>query len=906
MLPRTVHLLQNLLHRTQRGFIECLVASSFVFSIFASGDDLSSSKQTPPNIIFILADDLGWADLGCYGNQFNETPNIDDLAARGIRFTQAYASAPVCSPYRAALLTGQHPARLGLTDYLRPNSANALTTEIDTLPKVLSENGYMTGMIGKWHLTGYQHHGAEHEIRPEDHGFAWTFATETKGVGNGANFWPYRFRQQPISWIDISDNRLGPNEYLTDRLNIEAADFIDRHQDQPFLLYLSHYAPHSILNGRSDLVEKYRRKHPPGPSSRDRCYLCEDKNLGAGDPGNHWARHHNPHLAAMLESMDQGVGMIVERLKSLDLLDNTIIIFTSDNGGETNVTSNEPLRGGKSQLYEGGIRVPLIIHWPKVISEPSVSNLVTQNIDFYPTLLNATQIQDPNTSTDGISILKHIKNATTKSTREFIAWHYPLDHPHFLGGKSASGIRSGDWKLISGLHEHEIELYNLAIDQGEEHNVAEQQTEVVKQLTQQLSEWKSEVSARTPSRPFLVHASNLLFAEHFDSNHLSQRIWYNPNWITENGFLKRRSLEASNTRIFVKDVEYQDSIIRFDVRFCGANDIRLMTGNNGHYNTVLHLRRDHFFLQTAKDSSAGYESYRHGECEFDFGSGEWQSVTIEFTGQECVAHVNDRFVASAMHPMIDQVRDYLAIQVDAGEAEFDNFQLFSAKMLSENESRRSELEASIDQHPVHKSDEETIKILESNLHAWHKMNDREYQTLIATVEALDQQRKEKFPEVFISHKERRQEITAVRKQREQSDTVYRDLVGSRNHAKQAVDRWLKDHNPDFENTPSNQRDQKRHQLLGVYSIDPELKILMEALTMLESQLRTEYPQDYLTDAAIQEEKRKAAARVQDQPEFIELNQKRVAAFRHQQRYLQQQSEILRELLRKTDAGRLIP
>ncbi|MEC8306178.1 MAG: sulfatase-like hydrolase/transferase, partial [Planctomycetota bacterium] len=178
-------------------------------------------------------------------------------------------------------------------------------------------------------------HDAEHEIRPADHGFQWDFGTEVKSVGNGANFWPYVFRDQPIRWLDIEHPRLGEEEYLTDRLNQEAVDFVERHQQEPFFLYLSHYAPHTILNGRPDLVEKYRKKHPPGKSSRPHCYLCEDAGLGKGDPLHHWAQDHNPHLAAMIESIDHGVGQLQEKLEALGLSENTIFIFTSDNGGET-------------------------------------------------------------------------------------------------------------------------------------------------------------------------------------------------------------------------------------------------------------------------------------------------------------------------------------------------------------------------------------------------------------------------------------------------------------------------------------------------------------------------------------------------------------------------------------------
>ena len=171
----------------------------FIFSLHAE----------KPNIIFVLADDLGWAELGCYGNTFNETPNLDKLAKQGVRFTHAYAAAPVCSPYRAALLTGQHPARVGILDYLRPNSSNALPVSQLTLPKILKRNGYKTGMVGKWHLTGYKYQDAQFEVRPRDHGFDWNIGSEIKGVGNGANFWPYVFRTQPISWIDLPNNRMG-------------------------------------------------------------------------------------------------------------------------------------------------------------------------------------------------------------------------------------------------------------------------------------------------------------------------------------------------------------------------------------------------------------------------------------------------------------------------------------------------------------------------------------------------------------------------------------------------------------------------------------------------------------------------------------------------------------------------
>ena len=455
----------------------------------------TSVSSKPPNIIFILADDLGWSELGSYGNRFNETPYLDQLAKEGLRFTQAYASAPVCSPYRAALLTGQYPVRVGILDYLRPDSENGLSTQHITLPEMLSQNMYQTGMIGKWHLSGYEYHGAENEILPTDHGFNWNIGSELKSVGNGANFWPYVFRNQPIRWIDLPKNKLGETEYLTDRLNHEAISFIERNQDQQFFLYLSHYAPHTILNGRPELVNKYRRKHPPGKSTREVCYLCQDAMLN-GDPDNHWAGDYNPHLAAMLESIDDGVGLIMKKLGELGLDRDTIIIFSSDNGGETNITSNSPLRGGKSQLYEGGIRVPLIVRWLGKIPSGKVSSQPTVNIDFYPTLLEAAKVlPSKKHRLDGISILRNWINPTSRLSRDEIYWHYPLAKPHFLGGISGGAILSGDWKLIEAFDTKKVELYNLTEDISEKNNLAETHPDLAESLQTRLIDWRNTVGA---------------------------------------------------------------------------------------------------------------------------------------------------------------------------------------------------------------------------------------------------------------------------------------------------------------------------------------------------------------------------------------------------------------------------
>ena len=443
-----------------------------------------------PNVIFILADDLGHRELGCYGNDFNETPSLDKLSEQGMRFTDAYAAAPVCSPYRASLMTGLHPARLGIIDYLRPNSAFAISPAQYTLPRAFKDNGYTTGFIGKWHLTGYKFHDSEFEVRPTDVGFDTETGGEIKGVGNGANFWPYVFRDQPVRWLDFQENKLGEDEYLVDRMNHEAIQFIERNQKEPFFLYLSHYSTHSILNGRPDKVKKYIAKHPPGPSSRERCYLCQDSGH-EGDSLHHWARHHNPHLAAMLESIDDGVGLIMEKLDELNLTDDTIVIFSSDNGGEINVTSNAPLRGGKSQLYEGGIRVPLIAHWPQKIEAGMETDIPVTSMDFYPTLLTfAGLLPRPKQHLDGVDVSELILGKATID-REALYWHYP--HYHGAGCIPVGAMRYKNWKLVHWFGEQKYELYDLDSDLSELRDLSKRYPQEFLKLKKMFTEWQQSI-----------------------------------------------------------------------------------------------------------------------------------------------------------------------------------------------------------------------------------------------------------------------------------------------------------------------------------------------------------------------------------------------------------------------------
>jgi arylsulfatase A len=865
---------------------------------------LAFAKDRQPNVIFVLADDLGWAELGCYGNSFNETPHLDKLAKQGMRFTHAYAAAPVCSPYRAALLTGQHPARVGILDYLRPNSSNALPVSQVTLPKILKRNGYATGMVGKWHLTGYKYQNAQFEVRPTDHGFGWNTGSEVKGVGNGANFWPYVFRTQPIRWLDLPENRMGKNEYLTDRLNLEAVDFVERNKEKSFFLYLSHYAPHTILNGRTDLVEKYRKKHLPGPSDRKNCYLCKDAGLD-GDACTHWAPNHNPHLAAMLESIDDGIGLLAKKLDALGLAENTIFIFSSDNGGEKKVTSNAPLRGGKSELYEGGIRVPLIVRWPggKVPAGKTCDQPVV-NHDFYPTLLEAAGIKpDPLQALDGVSSLATWRNPKATPDREALHWHYPLDKPHFLGGVSAGAIREGDWKLIEYFdpaRPEKFELFDLDKDPSEKKDLASSEPKRVKELHRKLAAWREQTGARIPSRPLLASPRNLHFGEHFSEGQVSENWWFQKEWQVENGILRRNQVAGQNKRLFYKEPNFKDAFIRFEFRFDGAKDIRLVTGASGHYNTVVHIRRDHFFVQTAQDDRGPWFSMRHGECAYDFKPGTWYVMTIEFIGDQVVAHLDHEHLVYAQHPIIDQGRTYFALQVDQAGASFDNLQVFSASRHRDREENLAHIEKSKDRFPVKKSVRDQHEIRKRNLHARFHMDDPAYRKLVGEIERLDAEKVERFPNAFSSHKAFQKKIQKLRKKLHQEDPVYKETLFATFRANRALDQYLMDKDPSIEKQPDTRKKAALEKARIKHRSDPAYGKLTAAAGDAQSKLENDYPQLFVSNEDITEKRNQARKTLKGNIDFKKLVEFRGEAYRAQQDYLYQNDEKLKLLKKRLD------
>lgn len=411
--------------------------------------------------------------MGCYGSTFYATPNIDQLAEKGMRFTQSYSASAVCSPTRASILTGKHPARLHLTDWIGPDEwrpkgkmktpefKQELVHSEKTLAETLNENGYQTWFFGKWHLGDKPYY-------PEHQGFDINLGG-TSGGAPPSYFYPYeRANWEGTGWETklhaFAEGEKG--EYLTDRLTDEALQYLEKKRDQPFFLYMSHYAVHKPFQSKEELSKKYAAK----------AENMSDKFIQDSHGEYSRAVQNHPVYAGMVQSVDESVGRILDKLDELNLSDNTIVIFTSDNGGLSTagfeseggwlrkdqiVTSVLPLRTGKGWYYEGGIRIPTIVHWPGKTKPGSESGEMIISTDFYPTILDMVNIpQMPEQHMDGLSLKEHLAN-NKKLDRETLCWHYP--HYHNLGQDPASAIRKGDYKLIHFLEDDYVELYVLKI-----------------------------------------------------------------------------------------------------------------------------------------------------------------------------------------------------------------------------------------------------------------------------------------------------------------------------------------------------------------------------------------------------------------------------------------------------------
>ncbi len=433
-----------------------------------------------PNIVFILADDLGYSDLACFGSKYYETPNIDKLAAGGMKFIDGYSCGPNCQPSRAALMSGQYGPRTGIYTVgsidrfdwhsrpLRPvDNVTALPLDKITIADTLKKAGYATGMFGKWHL------GMDAEHFPTKRGFDEAIES------SGAHF---DFKTYPKT-----DYPKG--QYLADFLTDHAVDFIERHKDQPFFLYLPHFGVHAPYQAKKELIAKFKNKPPVGGQK-------------------------NPTYAAMIASVDESVGRVIATLDKLGLTDNTLVIFSSDNGGvggyesvglsRNGVTDNAPLKGGKGMLYEGGIRVPYIFNWKGKIAPGVTNDTAIMGIDLYPTFVELAHAEaPPNYPLDGVSLMPVLTGVKKTLDRSGLDWHFP-GYLGFGQGEwrttPAAAVSAGDWKLLEFFEDGRQELYNLKDDIGEKHNVATDNPDKVKELHEKMLDWRKELGAKMPTK----------------------------------------------------------------------------------------------------------------------------------------------------------------------------------------------------------------------------------------------------------------------------------------------------------------------------------------------------------------------------------------------------------------------
>ena len=480
------------LHR--RNFLKTLSAGAATLAapVFVS----AQQKAKRPNFVFFLVDDLGYMDIGCNGATFCETPNIDKLAKSAMRFTDAYAACPVCSPTRASIMTGRYPSRVNITDWIpgqrpknRPLFSNQdldqLPLEEVTIAEALKKENYKTFFCGKWHLgsTGFF---------PEDQGFDINKGGHHKGSPPGGYYSPYKNPKLTS----------GPDgEYLTDRLADESIKFMNEqtkaNPDQPFLLYFSFYNVHTPIQACKKHIEKFKKKKEELPE------LKRPDHVQEGDGWNK-ERNDNAAYASMVYAMDENVGRVLEALDKLNLTDNTVVIFMSDNGGLSTLyrknapTSNYPLRSGKGWCYEGGIREPMIIRAPEVTKPGSTCEVPVTSTDFFPTMLELAGMPlQPKLHVDGKSLVPLLKGGKSLD-RKAIFWHYP--HYHGSAWKPGAAVRAGDWKMIEFYESGRAELYNLKDDLSERKELSKSHPEKKAELQKMLRDWQKEIGAVMPTQ----------------------------------------------------------------------------------------------------------------------------------------------------------------------------------------------------------------------------------------------------------------------------------------------------------------------------------------------------------------------------------------------------------------------
>jgi len=913
--------------------------------------------DTRPNIIVILADDMGFSDIGCFGSEI-ETPHLDALAANGLRFTHFYNTGRCC-PSRASILTGLYSHQAGIGHMAGatkfPSYQDILSSNAVTLAEVLGDAGYHTIMTGKWHV------GWKAEGSPTARGFDDFYGTRGY-IDSYYTVVPrteiYLGDQLIIPVTENPINHLHPDQewYTTDVFTDYALHFIDEHRkksDEPFFAYVAYNSPHFPLHAKPEDTAKYRGKYRDGFQE-----FREARHKALAELGileEHWplspldvpewetlTEEQRDDLdfkmalyAAIVDRLDQNVGRVVDHLKKIGELDNTLLVFVSDNGGTKEKTlfgikgdlntvdnyedwgrlggwsssygqgwanlSNAPFRRYKRENHEGGISTPAIIHWPNGIeAKGELRHQVAHLIDLMPTFVEASGAEYPRQHKghkiqpmEGQSLLPAFASDETKRRTLY------FEH------EGNRAVRCGDFKLV-GSAGAPWELYAITHDRTELRNLAETNKKTFNELKKKWNTWADRVgvvdaqahrdarreynnqrnearkqqadAAPTPPRGKMNIPGKLLFSENFDPKTVSERWGYKANFALRGGGLQRTEFAPTEAqRVFLKDPEFHNTIIQFDFKFAKkTTDLRLVTGSGGGYNSVTQIHPGHFQINTPVDRAAGIVPSNLGDCPREYRVDQWQTMTVEYFDDEILAYLDDKEFVLGRHPIIDRTRRYFAFQFDLPGATIDNVRVWEAK-AQHDDWKRIRLRLLKDQRerpPVWRDPAERYKREYINLKSRLTLEDQAYRDLVKHHDDLKAALHNDYPEAFKTHKELSKKIAEKKKNLKANDPAFKEMEVAVNKARRAEDNYVVSTKPSLADLPKHRYPSElgRVRLQLEQKGDKKLAALVAKTAAAQAALEEKFPEAFASvDNAV--EKRQANRQsLNDDPEFKKRNQ----------------------------------
>lgn len=910
-----------------------------------------------PNIVVLFADDMGFSDIGCFGSEI-ETPNLDALAANGLRFTQFYNTGRCC-PSRASILTGLYSHQAGIGHMAGetkfPAYRDRLSSEAVTLAEVIGEAGYHTIMTGKWHL------GWRRDNCPTARGFDKFYGT--RGYIDSyytivARTEVYLGDQLVLPVTDHPVNHLRPDQewYTTDVFTDYALHFIDEHREEstdPFFLYLAYNAPHFPLHAKPEDIDKYRGKYREGwqqfREQRHRALieagiLKKDWDLSppAVDPWDSLTEKQRDDLdfkmalfAAIVDRLDQNVGRVVDHLRDIGELDNTLIVFVSDNGGTKEKTlfgikgdintvdnyndwarkggwsssygqgwaglSNAPFRRYKRENHEGGISAPAIVHWPDGIeARGELRHQVAHLIDLMPTVVEASGAKYPKQfkghaiqPMEGQSLLPAF--ASTKTEPRTLYFEH----------EGNRAIRDGDFKLV-GSAGGPWELYDMRKDRSELNDLSKANTEKFTTLKTKWDTWADKVgvvdpkvhkaarqeynnrrnearkkkAAEAPSPPEgkMNVPGKLLFSEDFNPKTVSERWGYKASFALRGGGLQRTEVDPTESkRVFLKDPEFHNTVIQFDFKFARqTTELRLVTGSGGGYNSVTEIRPGHFQVNTPVDRAAGIVSSNIGDCPREYPIDQWQTMTVEYFDDEILAYLGDEEFVLGRHPIIDRTRRYFAFQFDLPGATIDNVRVWEAKAQRDDwpATRKILTKTQSKRPPVWRNPAERYKLAYTNLKSRLTLEDQAYRDLVKHHGDLQAALRSDHPQAFKTHKELRKSIAAKKKLLKANDPDFKSMESPVFKARKAEDAHVVSTKPALADLPKHRYPSELGQARLELETqgDKQLAALVAETAKRQAALEKRFPEAFASVDKAVDQRKTTRQSLNDDPAFKARNQ----------------------------------